>query len=232
MEYVQNFKYETPVSFWNSRCQPPLKILKSSKFMLQLDQSQKHYGPGGGYHFFAGRDATAAFVTGKFEGEGLTDDVSNLSPEDMIGIEEWMTFYEKDYTYVGKLEGRYYDRHGNATTELLIAQEKIHEGHQVKKVESDDKTLYPMCNSAWTQKDGATVWCTNKSGGKQRDWTGVPRKYYKLGSSEYRCACIRTTGPPGDDPTSALSSGDLLNPMFKPYKNCHEHAITCKVVDD
>ncbi|KAL2853367.1 cytochrome b5-like heme/steroid binding domain-containing protein [Aspergillus pseudoustus] len=39
------------------------------------------YGPGGSYHFFAGRDATRAFVTGCFQ-EDLTDDLTGV--EDMF----------------------------------------------------------------------------------------------------------------------------------------------------
>ncbi|KKK15925.1 hypothetical protein P175DRAFT_0431262 [Aspergillus ochraceoroseus IBT 24754] len=35
------------------------------------------YGPGGGYHFFTGRDATRAFVTGCFQ-EDLTDDLTGV----------------------------------------------------------------------------------------------------------------------------------------------------------
>ena len=38
-----------------------------------------------------------------------------LSPGDYIGLDEWMTFYHKDYKYVGKLAGLYFDKSGSPT---------------------------------------------------------------------------------------------------------------------
>lgn len=32
------------------------------------------------------------------------------------------------------------------------------------------------------------------SGGIDRDWVGVPRKYFKPGADSFRCACIRVSG--------------------------------------
>ena len=62
---------------------------------LLLAGSQ-YYGPGGGYSFFAGRDASRAFVTGQFEEAGLVARVEGLSSSDYLGLEEWATFYEKE----------------------------------------------------------------------------------------------------------------------------------------
>ena len=48
--------------------------------------SGEFYTSGGGYAFFAGRDATRAFTTGEFEGEGLSDDVDGLTPAQCKGL--------------------------------------------------------------------------------------------------------------------------------------------------
>lgn len=45
--------------------------------IYDVSASPHLYGPGGSYHFFAGRDATRAFVTGCFE-EDLTGDLRGV----------------------------------------------------------------------------------------------------------------------------------------------------------
>ncbi|KAG5366954.1 Membrane steroid-binding protein 1 [Yarrowia sp. B02] len=63
------------------------------------------YGPGGPYHFFAGRDAARAFSTGCFQTD-LTWDIRGLDPETVAkDIRGWQKFFEKNnkYFYVGKV---------------------------------------------------------------------------------------------------------------------------------
>ena len=70
--------------------------------VYDVSKGKQHYGPGGGYSFFAARDATRAFVTGDFTDEGLVEDVEGLSPQEMLEVKRWEEFYEKDYTLIGK----------------------------------------------------------------------------------------------------------------------------------
>ena len=46
--------------------------------VFDVSKGKEHYGPGGGYSFFAAKDGSRAFVTGEFNDEGLIDDVTGL----------------------------------------------------------------------------------------------------------------------------------------------------------
>ncbi|CAL1702081.1 unnamed protein product [Somion occarium] len=62
------------------------------------------YGPGGSYHFMAGRDAARAYATGCFQTH-LTHDIRGLSEREMQGLEHWKKFYteSKKYHKVGRV---------------------------------------------------------------------------------------------------------------------------------
>ncbi|XP_064838477.1 neuferricin isoform X2 [Oncorhynchus masou masou] len=73
--------------------------------VFDVEKGMKHYGPGGGYRFFAGKDASLSFVTGDFTDTGLTDDLSSLSPAQVVSLYDWLAFYHKDYEPVDWWDG-------------------------------------------------------------------------------------------------------------------------------
>ena len=48
-----------------------------------------------------GKDGTRAYVTGKFDEEGLIDDVSGFEDNQMMEIENWIKFYDETYVFKG-----------------------------------------------------------------------------------------------------------------------------------
>lgn len=45
-------------------------------------------------------------MTGDFTEAGLTDDVSDLSPSQIVALYDWLVFYQKDYIPIGKILGK------------------------------------------------------------------------------------------------------------------------------
>ena len=74
--------------------------------VYDVSKGEVYYGPEGGYNFFAGIDGSRAFVMGEFNEEGLTDNLGGFSPLQIGEIDGWVKFYDKTYTFVGKLIGR------------------------------------------------------------------------------------------------------------------------------
>lgn len=199
--------------------------------VYDVQRGQEYYGPGGGYSFFAGRDASRAYVTGKFEEEGLVSNVDGLSSADYLGLEEWSSFYTKDYVMVGVLDGMFYDGRGEVTQHWRDLQGWIEEAHKDKDKNDVEKQMFPPCNVEWTQAEGSRLWCTKRSGGITRDWVGVPRKLFYPGQQP-RCACVRDTGAPSTDPAAQLNRGDLDSPHVKEYPGCKSNSWECRGVKD
>ncbi len=112
--------------------------------------------------FLSGIDGTKAFVTGEFNEEGLTDDVSEMTPLQLGEIDGWVKFYEKEYTYVGKLIGRYYTRDGSPTKEWYQSQKKLGEKDLIKAEQKKLEKQFPPCNSHWAEATKGKVYCTEK----------------------------------------------------------------------
>ncbi|VDM96988.1 unnamed protein product [Thelazia callipaeda] len=200
--------------------------------IYDVQKGVKHYGPGGSYHFFSGRDATRAFVSGDFSEKGLVDDIDGFDYQDLLGIFDWIKFYEKDYDLVGYLQGTYYDVYGQPTSRLLDVIKLIERALIWKDNQAEDMKIFPPCNSDWHKETGGRVWCSTKSGGVERSWAGVPRKLFDLGSKSYRCACVRNFGDPlSNFPGVNRNSGygDLQNPNLKEYEGCKPTSNACRV---
>jgi len=71
--------------------------------VYDVTKGKKHYTEGGGYEFFAGRDASRAFLTGCFKEDCLVPDLTGLTDEQEAGVKHWDEFYKKTYQYLGPL---------------------------------------------------------------------------------------------------------------------------------
>ncbi|XP_021907304.1 membrane-associated progesterone-binding protein 4 [Carica papaya] len=179
--------------------------------VFDVTKGKSHYGLGGGYNHFAGRDASRAFVSGNFTGDGLTDSLHGLSSIEVKSVVDWRDFYLRSYTFVGKLVGCYYDSQGNATKYLKGAEAKAARGSQLLEKQKIEEAKQPNCNSRWSQDDGGEVWCD----------VGLPRLVQRTleialtGKMSKRCACF--------------TEDQLDQPGLEVYDGCDYLSKTCKV---
>ncbi|XP_061819101.1 neuferricin [Nerophis lumbriciformis] len=180
----------------------------------------KHYGPGGAYRFMAGKDSSLAFITGDFTENNLIDDVSTLSPLEVVALFDWLAFYRRTYSPVGLLVGRFYSESGVATEDLLRVEDMLKEGQQIKAKFEEQTRRFPACNSEWSPASGGRVWCSTNSGGLQRSWTGVPRKLFSPGARGVQCVCVKDT---------SAATKDL---KLQEYEGCSTYAESCSLLEN
>ncbi|XP_026813428.1 neuferricin-like [Rhopalosiphum maidis] len=190
--------------------------------VFDVTEGRRFYGPGGSYSGFSGRDASRSFITGLFDEENLTDHVSDMDPNDLIGLDTWLNTYKKKYKEIGKLIGRYYDSSGKETDYSKLVYEKIKSSKMAKATKNKEMARYPSCNIEYVQENQKSkVWCTTLSGGIKRNWIGVPRKLQSLdenGKLSFRCACVQL---------DTLSQAELVH--INEYEGCDASATTCYV---
>lgn len=139
--------------------------------------------------------------------------MKHLKPQDIHGIHNWKKFYDKDYTFVGLLVGRYYDANGHKTDYMTGVEHQIQIAIDEKSQAESVRQQYPPCNIEWKAEIGTRVWCSYQSGGTKRDWIGVPRKFFQVGQTDFRCACV-----PDDR---------LDDSLLKDYDNCKSTSYEC-----
>lgn len=225
--------------------------------VYDVSGGSKHYGPGGAYAFFSGKDATRAFVTGQFDNDGLVDDVNGLSVDSFSSVRQWEDFYEKDYKRVGRVIGAYYDKLGCPTSSIDYVKTMYRKLEEEEAKALEDTDQFPHCNSEFhAETNYHRVWCSDMSGGTKRNWIGVPRQLYLPREKVHRCACVKDKGSPtvpaidyADDDDEMIPDqetveqeaiitstkleeteqdvGDLKHPRIKEYPNCDPNSHEC-----
>jgi len=66
--------------------------------VYDVSANRHTYGPGGSYHFMAGKDAARAFVTGCFQTH-QTHDLRGLDKDELAGLDHWKKFFAKNDKY-------------------------------------------------------------------------------------------------------------------------------------
>lgn len=120
----------------------------------------KFYKTGGGYSFFSGKDCSLAFATGDTVSSSTRiADISGIHGEQLLGLKRWLEFYRKDYQYVGKLAGWYYDSQGNPTEKLRAYQIALAQAESEQQSEEAERSKNPNCNSSFRPDEGGFVYC-------------------------------------------------------------------------
>eukprot|EP00455_Lapot_gusevi_P047162 TRINITY_DN6332_c0_g1_i1.p1 TRINITY_DN6332_c0_g1~~TRINITY_DN6332_c0_g1_i1.p1 ORF type:complete len:198 (-),score=14.03 TRINITY_DN6332_c0_g1_i1:208-801(-) len=91
--------------------------------VYDVSKGKEHYDKNGGYHFFAGRDATRAFFTGCFKEPCLLPDIDEYREKHAKDLVEWQGMYDTKYVYVGYL----HKDDLKSTPEQLEAARKLEE---------------------------------------------------------------------------------------------------------
>lgn len=184
--------------------------------VFDVERGRQHYGPGGSYATFAGKDASRAFITGEFDDKKSNlDHVLSLSPVELVSLKKWRDFYAENYDFVGRLIGRFFDETGEPTEYFWSIDKKIQFGLKQQEEEKDLNQEFPPCNVEYRAETGTSVWCTKQSGGIDRDWAGYPIQYFNQETKTFSCVCVQK---------------ERFNlPQLRQYENCDESTRRCSI---
>lgn len=176
--------------------------------VYDVTSGSRHYGPGGSYHGFAGRDGTRAFSTGIFTADHLTDRIDDLEPQRVADIASFADLLHRKYTHIGHVVGAFYDDTGAptaVTTTWLPAQLSAAAG--ASAAAEAERARHLTCNSRWTERDGGHVWCDHQG--------HVPRETLSRANGAKRCACV------------LLEEARADPGRWRVYAGCEEEAAKC-----
>ncbi|KAF3940132.1 Neudesin [Dactylella cylindrospora] len=103
--YTPIYMDEATLALYNGTDETLPIYLSINGTIYDVTEGRSKYGPGGGYSFFAGRDASRAYITGNFK-DDLTWDLSGIDQERIDqSLGHWARFFanHETYTFVGYL---------------------------------------------------------------------------------------------------------------------------------
>lgn len=181
----------------------------------------------GGYEFFTGKDGSRGFATGKPEDAIPTLPLDMTIPS-RAGIVSWAAFYgnHKDYEFMGKLEGVYWDSEGKSTKERDDLVSLYFEYLKDSKFEEEITKKYPYCRQKFTEREKNLVeyWCDEGRVEilKRNDIFPtsklVPRVLYNRSTRRDRCGCVELERAKEDDKT------------FRSFDNCDKEKQKCATI--
>lgn len=179
--------------------------------VFDVTEGKQHYGSGGGYSFFTGRDASRAFVTGDFTEAGLIDDVHDLTRKQWKELVKWRSFFADKYTELGVVGGGpFYDDAGEKRA-LLLDIEATGASVETDGGNGDNETRSRRCNKRWNSGTGGVVWCED----------GYPRAVTvasasDAGVSRRTCECV--------------VDASILDDAHQLYSECDQFEKSCAIV--
>ncbi|EFJ48787.1 hypothetical protein VOLCADRAFT_90628 [Volvox carteri f. nagariensis] len=206
--YVWVLFDDETLALYNGKKNTPLYLAILGE-VFDVTKGRRFYGDEKGYGGFVGRDASRAFVTGDFTPKGLIDQVEDLTPEQFKSLVEWRAFYHKQYTYKGRLVGRFYNSEGRPKRLLKRIEEEAARAKSDEELQREVEAQWPSCNVRWTESEGGTVWC---------DGGAYPRKVFMQlpggNKPTTKCACFQELG---------------WSDLRQVYPDCAPDAHSCKV---
>jgi hypothetical protein len=141
-----------------------------------------------------------------------SDAVGHLSPEELLALLRWRSFYHERYAFMGRLAGPFYYRNGSPTPLLAAIQRNAAAAETAERAAAaPEHADHAPCGVRWSEEAGSTVWCPN--GRRPRQAMAPPSA--SAAAPTVRCSCFE---------------GDGYSDLRRLYPGCAPDASECSTV--
>ena len=184
----------------------------------------RFYSPGEGYAEMAGKDASRAMSTGKFDVDAVPS-LQGFSEQQVSDVMQWRSFYRQheEYRFVGFLEGPYYAADGSLTPKLQSLEDTQAQTEKVSKTMAEARQRFKACNSKSKHGDDNTeLWCDPGYHGPGTMPVYLTAYNPEAKKTESWCACVSPSARAlahSDDDAPATAPNELVF-KFVDYPEC------------